>query len=88
MERCAEIVQIRVLGVTQTKIFKILKIWWITNYESVNYKRRRHKIFTDHIELRLELFFFDELVQLATYSLAYFELHQASAVCYVVTSLH
>ncbi|CDW79483.1 UNKNOWN [Stylonychia lemnae] len=36
--------------------------------------RRRHQIFNDHIELRLELFFFDELVQLATQSLSYLEL--------------
>lgn len=38
--------------------------------------KRRHRIFTDHSKLRLELFFFDEMVQMATSNFVHLEMPQ------------
>jgi hypothetical protein len=40
--------------------------------------KRRHQIFTDNSKIRLELFFFDELVQIASQSLVYLEQNQGT----------
>lgn len=40
--------------------------------------KRRHKFLTDLAKLRLELFYFDEKVHLATFCLPYLESHQGS----------
>ncbi|CDW72636.1 UNKNOWN [Stylonychia lemnae] len=44
----------------------------------IKQSKRRNKFLTDLTKLRLELFYFDEKVQIATFSLPYLESHQGS----------
>lgn len=44
----------------------------------IKQSKRKHKFLTDLTKLRLELFYFDEKVQLATFSLAYLENNQGA----------
>lgn len=44
----------------------------------IKQSKRRNKFLTDLTKLRLELFYFDEKVQIATFSLPYLENHQGS----------
>ncbi len=44
----------------------------------IKHSRRRKPAIPDYTKLRLELFFFDEIVQEATESLLYLESHQGS----------